>query len=383
MESTSWSEILDYANRIFNAVLFEVKGTPITLGNIFVFILFIGLTVALAYFVRKLLLRRVLDRFNIEKGMSYTLSRITQYFIISIGALLSLQFIGLDLSSLAVVFGLLSVGIGFGLQNVTSNFISGLIILFERPISVGDRVSVNNIEGDITQINIRSTKVRTINNISIIVPNSEFVSKDVINYSYGDPTYRLDVNVGVSYGSDLDKVLNAMKEVADENDMVLEDPEAEVHLVEFGDSAWNMQLRAWIGDVKFYPRLRNELNQAIVRKFREYDIQIPFPQRDLHLRSTVPLTGEMPGTRHEEKQIRGDAPEPKQREGGESVDKRSSGKSEKARRSPEEDRELDPRDRKRREEVKRREREMLEDQTRDEKEGEENGQGENKEKPDD
>lgn len=383
MESTSWSEILDYATRIFNAVLFEVKGTPITLGNIFVFILFIGLTVAVAYFVRKMLLRRVLDRFKIEKGMSYTLSRITQYFIISIGVLLSLQFIGLDLSSLAVVFGLLSVGIGFGLQNVTSNFISGLIILFERPISVGDRVSVNNIEGDITQINIRSTKVRTINNISIIVPNSEFVSKDVINYSYGDPTYRLDVNVGVSYGSDLDKVLNAMKEVADENDTVLDDPEAEVHLVEFGDSAWNMQLRAWIGDVKYYPRLRNELNQAIVRKFREYDIQIPFPQRDLHLRSTVPLTGEMPDTGHEQKQIQGDVPEPKQGEGEGKGDKTSSGKSKKDRRSPEEDRELDPRDRKRREEVKRREREMLEEQTRDKNKSEENGKGENEEKPDD
>jgi small-conductance mechanosensitive channel len=238
---------------------------------------------------RKALNRKILRRFKIDEGTSYTLSRITQYTIITIGALVSFQFVGIDLSGLAVIFGLLSVGIGFGLQNVTSNFISGLIILFERPISVGDRVTVSNIDGDVTEINIRSTKVRTVNNISIIVPNSEFVSKDVINYSHGDPTYRLDIDVGVSYGSDLDTVLKAMREVADENPHVLKDPEADVHLIGFGDSSWNMQLRAWIGDVKNYPPIRNELNQAIVRKFREYGVEIPFPQRDLHVRSSIPL----------------------------------------------------------------------------------------------
>ncbi len=199
------------------------------------------------------------------------------------------SFVGIDLSGLAVIFGLLSVGIGFGLQNITLNFISGLIILFERPVTVGDRVSVADIEGDVTETNIRSTKVRTLNNISIIVPNSEFVSKDVINYSHGDPTYRLDVSVGVSYGSDLDTVLKALNEVAEESKGVLKSPKHEVHLVEFGDSSWNMQLRTWISDVKYYPCVRNELNQAIVHKFREYDIEIPFPQRDLHMRSSVEL----------------------------------------------------------------------------------------------
>lgn len=172
---------------------------------------------------------------------------------------------------------------------MTSNFISGLIILFERPISVGDRVVVNDIEGDITEINIRSTMVRTVNNISIVVPNSEFVSKDVINYSHGDPTYRLDIDVGVSYESDLDTVLKALKEVADNNSSVMKNPKPEVHLIAFGDSSWNMQLRSWIPNVKDYPKIRNELNQAIVRTFRKYDIVIPFPQRDLHMRSSVKL----------------------------------------------------------------------------------------------
>ncbi|MDZ7772730.1 MAG: mechanosensitive ion channel [Balneolaceae bacterium] len=383
MESMSWSEILEYVAWFFNVVLFEVKDTPITIGNVFVFILFIGLSIATAYLVRKVLIRKVLDRFNIDKGMSYTLSRVTQYVIVSVGVLLSLQFIGLDLSSLAVVFGLLSVGIGFGLQNVTSNFISGLIILFERPIAVGDRVSVNNIEGDITQIDIRSTKVRTINNISIIVPNSEFVSKDVINYSYGDPTYRLDIDVGVSYGSDLEKVLKALMEVAEDNESVMDDPEPEVHLVEFGDSSWNMQLRAWIGDVKYYPKVRNELNQAVVRKFREHGVEIPFPQRDLHLRSTVPLSQDLPKAKNMEEKTSEEMPKPEERARGEELDReeedRNAGeraKREKAQRSTEEDRKMDPRDRERRDEVKRREREMLEEQSRDPEEEDD------KEKPD-
>lgn len=285
----TWNEIFNYLSDILNLTLFQIKETPVTVISILIFIILLTGFIILGAMIRKTLNRKILKRFKIDEGTTYTLSRISQYSIITIGALISFQFIGVDLSGLAVIFGLLSVGIGFGLQNVTSNFISGLIILFERPITVGDRVTVSNIEGDVTEINIRSTKVRTVNNISIIVPNSEFVSKDVINYSHGDPTYRLDIDVGVSYKSDLDTVLKAMQEVADENPYVLSEPKAQVHLIEFGDSSWKMQLRAWIGNVKDHPHVRNELNKAIVRKFRKYDVEIPFPQRDLHVRSSIPL----------------------------------------------------------------------------------------------
>jgi small-conductance mechanosensitive channel len=285
----TWNEIFNYINEILNLTLFQIKETPVTVMSIFIFLILLTGFIVLGVVARKTLNRKILKKFKVDEGTTYTLSRITQYIIITIGALISFQFVGIDLSGLAVIFGLLSVGIGFGLQNVTSNFISGLIILFERPITVGDRVSVNNIEGDVTEINIRSTKVRTVNNISIIVPNSEFVSKDVINYSHGDPTYRLDIDVGVSYGSDLEMVLKSLQEVADENKHVLSQPKAEVHLIEFGESSWNMQLRAWIGNVKDYPRIRNELNKAVVRKFREYGVEIPFPQRDLHLKSSISL----------------------------------------------------------------------------------------------
>lgn len=285
----NWEDFFRYVREILNFQLFRVSDAPVTVASVLVFLLLLTLFIFAGIFVRRALNRRVFRRLKMDSGTSYTLSRITQYLVITIGVLISFNFVGINLSSLTVIFGLLSVGIGFGLQNVTANFISGLIILFERPISIGDRVMVSDIEGDVTEINIRSTMVRTVNNIFIIVPNSEFVSKDVINYSHGDPTYRLDIDVGVSYGSDLDTVLKALKEVADTNATVMKKPEPEVHLIEFGDSAWNMQLRAWIPDVKRYPRVRNELNQSIVRTFKKYDIEIPFPQRDLHVRSSVKL----------------------------------------------------------------------------------------------
>lgn len=287
-----WADLEFFFNEVLDFTLFQINQKPVTVFNVIIFMVVTAGFVLLGRYVRKTLDRKVFNKLKVDQGTSYTLSRVTQYSVITIGALISFQIVGIDLSGLAVIFGLLSVGIGFGLQNITSNFISGLIILFERPISVGDRVTVNNIEGDIIEINIRATKVRTVNNISIIVPNSEFVSKDVINYSHGDPSFRLDIDVGVSYGSDLEKVLQALQEVAASNSHIMNSPEPQVHLIEFGESSWKMQLRVWIKDVKDHPIIKNELNQAIVHTFRNYGVEIPFPQRDLHLRSTttVPLT---------------------------------------------------------------------------------------------
>jgi small-conductance mechanosensitive channel len=282
-----WTDILSAIQDFLNLRLFNLQDTPVTIMSLVIFIVFLSVFLFLGSFIRRFLQGKFLDKFEIDSGLKYTLSRVAQYIIVVLGILISFQFVGIDLTSLAVIFGLLSVGIGFGLQNVTSNFISGLIIMFERPISVGDRVEVDDIEGDVIEISIRSTKVRTINNISIIVPNSKFVENNVVNYSHGDPSFRLDINVGVAYSSDLDTVLKALNEVANEHPGVMKTPKHQVHLVEFGDSAWDMQLRVWISNVKERYRFRNEFNQAIVRKFAEYDIEIPFPQRDLHVRSTV------------------------------------------------------------------------------------------------
>jgi small-conductance mechanosensitive channel len=268
--------------------LFTIGTTDVTLSAIFVFLFILLIIVVFSRLFARKLVDRILIRLQIEEGTRYTFRRIIELTFILIGAIIAFQSIGINLSGLAVIFGLLSVGIGFGLQNITSNFVAGLILLFERPIKVGDRVTVGGIEGDVMEINIRSTTVRSLNNIAIIVPNSEFVSSQVVNWSHGDRRIRLDIEVGVSYQSDLDTVLRSLKEVASENPEILRDPEPDVHLREFGDSSWNMKLRIWIDDPKRHPVVRSDINCAIVRKFRENGVEIPFPQRDLHLRSPLP-----------------------------------------------------------------------------------------------
>jgi small-conductance mechanosensitive channel len=282
-------EIENFASHLVHYKLFEINRTPITLSSIVMFIIVIAIFYILSRLFQNLLRNRILAHFRIDKGTQFTMSRISHYLVMIIGFIVGFQFIGIDLSGLAVIVGLLSVGIGFGLQNITSNFIAGIILLFERPIKIGDRVTVGRTEGDVEAINMRSTTVRSLNNIAIIVPNSEFVSTQVINWSHGDPKVRLVVEVGVSYNSDLDLVVGALREVADESPYVLKSPEPDVLLSGFGDSAWNMELRVWLPDPYRYYYIRSEINCAIVRKFRQRGIEIPFPQRDLNIRSPLPV----------------------------------------------------------------------------------------------
>jgi len=283
------TEFLTGIRDILELKLFTLQDDPVTILSLVIFFLSLAIVLFLGSFARRFLQSRFLNKFDIEPGLKYAMSRVAQYTIVVIGILISFQFVAIDLTSLAVIFGLLSVGIGFGLQNITANFISGLIIMFERPITVGDRVDVNGIEGDVMEISIRSTKILTMNNTSIIVPNTQFVENSVINFSHGDPTFRLHIYVGVSYSSNLDDVLQALNEVAYEHTKVMKLPKHQVHLTQFGDSSWDMELRVWIPEVKDRLVIRNELNQAIVKKFNKMKIEIPFPQRDLHVRSSVGL----------------------------------------------------------------------------------------------
>ncbi len=269
--------------------LFTLNQTPVTVLSIMIFFVTFTFLMILSGYVTRLLRSRILPRLHLEESIVYNVSRVFYYAFLVASAAFSFQFIGVDFSGLVVVFGFLSVGIGFGLQNITSNFISGLILLFERPIKIGDRVTVGGTEGDVVEIKMRSTVIRSLSNISIIVPNSEFVSAQVVNWSHGDKKVRVDILVGVSYQSDLDTVLKALSDVANENKEVLKSPAPVVRLREFGDSSWNMFLGAWIRDPEDYYRVRSELNCAIVRKFRETGVEIPFPQRDLHIRSPLPV----------------------------------------------------------------------------------------------
>jgi len=220
--------------------------------------------------------------------LNYVAGEVKQ--IIGLGIVMGVQLIGLNLTSLAVVFGLLSVGIGFGLQNITANFISGLIILFERPIQIGDRITVGNVLGDVENINLRATHIRTVDNVTIIVPNSEFISSQVINWSHRDPKIRLHIPVGVAYGSDVPLVIRSLLEVARNHSQVLESPAPKVWFTDFGNSSLNFELLAWIHDPKKRPDVISDLNIKIDEIFRKHEVTIPFPQRDLHIRSSIPLS---------------------------------------------------------------------------------------------
>ena len=281
--------IFERIKNVMDFQLFELHQTPVTISSIFMFFIMMALFLILSKALNRLLLKRLFSRLNIDAALSFAMRRLSHYVVMIIGAVVSFQFIGIDLSGLAVIFGLLSVGIGFGLQNVTSNFVAGLILLFERPIKMGDRVMVGDTEGDVIGINIRSTTIRSLDNVSIIVPNSEFVSNNVINWSHGDTKIRIAVKVGVSYDSDLDTVMRCLNEAAEEHPKVMKLPKHDILLDEFGDSSWNMVLRVWLADPQQHHVVRSEINCTIVRKFRENGVEIPFPQRDLHLRSAVPL----------------------------------------------------------------------------------------------
>lgn len=281
--------ILKKIGQIIDYPLFYINQKPISLTSIIVGIIILLIFYFISRGLRKLIKNKIFPKYKLDEGIQLAILRILHYLVIGLGIILGVQFIGLNLTSLAVVFGLLSVGIGFGLQNIAANFVSGLIILFERPIKIGDRITVGEVLGDVENISLRATHIRTIDNVSIIVPNSEFISSRVINWSHRDPKIRLHVPVGVAYGSDIHLVIRLLLEVVQNHPEVLKTPETKVWFKEFGNSSLNFELLAWIPDPKRRPDVISDLNIKIDDTFRKNNITIPFPQRDLHIRSSIPL----------------------------------------------------------------------------------------------
>ena len=285
--------IWEYINQLIRD-LFSILNEPFAkLGPTEIsinFIIYLILSVLLLFFLAKkardLLVNKILTRANVNEGVRQSIGTIVRYLIIVLGLIIIFQSVGLDFSALGVLAGALGVGIGFGLQNITNNFVSGLIILFERPIKIGDRVEVGEISGDVVRISARATTIITNDNISIIVPNSEFISTRVINWSHNNRMVRFRFPVGVSYKEDPDRIQEMLLKVAREHDGVLKSPAASVSFIEFGDSSLNFEL--WVWTIKYTNRpvvLQSDLYYAIFRKFKEEGVEIPFPQRDLHVRS--------------------------------------------------------------------------------------------------
>jgi small-conductance mechanosensitive channel len=234
-----------------------------------------------------LMRRRLFPRLHLDSGLEFSALRFAHYAIVSLGVLVGLKVLSVDLTGLAVVAGILSVGIGFGLQNLASNFISGIILLIERPITVGDHVTVGDPDGEVRAIKMRSTQIVTRDNITVIVPNSEFVSGRVVNWSHGDPRMRLHVAVGVSYASDVDLVTRVLHDVARRVEFVLGEPAPEVRFVRFGESSLAFELLVWIGNPHHEDAVGSGLRYAIRAAFLDAGIEIPFPQRDVTVRAAA------------------------------------------------------------------------------------------------
>jgi small-conductance mechanosensitive channel len=236
--------------------------------------------------LKKWLVEKLLARTELDIGIRQAAGTIFRYLMVVIGLVIILQTVGIDLTALNILAGAVGIGIGFGLQNIANNFMSGLIILFERPIKIGDRIEIGKVSGDVIHIGARSTSVLTNDNITIIVPNSKFISENVINWSRYDRKVRFKIPVNVAYDSDVRLVEKLLLEVADENPDVLKTPAPGVRFLEFGDYGLLFELRAWSTSLlQRQGKLISSINFGIYDKFKQHKIEIPFPQQEIRIRS--------------------------------------------------------------------------------------------------
>jgi len=301
------SLLLVWGNR--ETVLGRIYGMlahPLVLGNMtfslmgaLYAVLVLVMTYALTRIWRWVFQSKFLNRSGMEAGLQDSITTITVYVIWIFGILLSLHMFGLNTASLAVAFGALGIGLGFGLQNIFNNFISGIILLFERPIQVGDDVEINGTWAQVKKINVRSTVVQTYDNASLIIPNADFISSKVTNWSFKDKRIRRNIEVGVAYGSDTGLVKKTLLEIAENTPRVLAYPQPDVWFRDFGDSALIFRLRIWT-DIYNMLSVETDIRFSIDRLFRERGIEISFPQRDIHIRTTLDNRSEnTAGTGHE------------------------------------------------------------------------------------
>jgi len=286
LQGENWLRRLwNYINQPFFIGNFEIRLTNVVIG-----IAIFAAAIIISRSVRSLMERRMATRINLDPGIQYTVLRLIHYLVITLGVLFALKTaFNLDLTTLAVVFTALSVGIGFGLQFIAGDLASGFILLFERPVRVGDFITITGpdsklTEGRVQSINLRTTIVMTNDHIAAIVPNSKLVNENLINWSYGERRSRISIPIGVSYDSDVDLVTQTLLRAAEGVDHVLEEPKPSVQFLSFGDYSLNFRLLVWTGRPRRHPQIKSDINYRIQRLFKEAKIEIPFPQQDLNLR---------------------------------------------------------------------------------------------------
>ena len=265
-----------------------LPGVTLSLFQIFLLIALLIVVFWISSRTKRFLFNRFLVNSGLDRALQYAISQIVSNVVLVIGIFIVLENTGIHLGALTVFAGAVGVGVGFGLQNIASNFISGLVILAERPITIGDRIEVAGVAGQVQQIRARSTVILTNDNITMIVPNTKFIDSPVTNWTYGDPRVRFRIPVGVAYGSDVAKVREALLAAGREHPQTLKEPAPNVFLEKFGENAIEFELVVWSSEMSYRPRrFRSDLNFAIEQKLREAGIEIPNPQRDLHIRSGV------------------------------------------------------------------------------------------------
>lgn len=271
---------------------YEFKRGPVTVSiatlvlGIVVFLLAIFVSRGIQSFVE----RRLSQRTIIDPGIQYTVLRLIHYVLIAVGFLLALKIaFELDLTSVAIVFSALSFGIGFGLQFIAGDIAAGFILLFERPVRVGDFITISGpdsklTEGRVQSINLRTTVVMTNDQLAAIVPNSKLVNQNLINWSYRERRSRISIPIGVSYDSDVDVVTETLIQAAQGVEFVLDDPKPRVQFLGFGESSLDFRLLVWTARPRRHVQIKSDINYRIHRLFKERKIEIPYPQRDLNVR---------------------------------------------------------------------------------------------------
>ncbi|QDU65154.1 mechanosensitive ion channel domain-containing protein [Engelhardtia mirabilis] len=290
----TWVDILPALNVLEEKKLWDQMVTidgvqtavPITLASLGLAILIVAITITAARNAPSFLEIAVLQQLPLDAGARYASRTLSLYAIVATGTVLAFNAIGVGWSSVQWLVAALSLGLGFGLQEIFANFVSGLIILLERPVRVGDTVTVSNVTGIVSRIRMRATTITDWQRRELVVPNRNFITGELINWSLSDPILRLDFVVGIAYGSDTELAHRTMTEVARAHPLVLDQPEANVFFVGFGDSTLNFQVRVFVNEPTNVGRTRimHDLHMAIDRACREHEIEIAFPQRDVHLR---------------------------------------------------------------------------------------------------
>jgi potassium-dependent mechanosensitive channel len=284
-------EIFDSVARVFtHEVSFSAGGTMrFSLSSLLTAAFVFFVVIRISRTAQRLLHARVLSRVPMDSGLAYTLQRLLHYALLGLAVLVALRIgIGADFTSFAVVLTALSVGIGLGLKEISSDVAAGFVLLFERPVRVGDRVKLSSdlhAEGDIVAIGLRTTKILTNDRLMIIVPNSKLTNEECVNWSYSNAPVRLHIPIGVAYGSEVEAVDHALLAAATGVARLVEDPKPSVRLVRFGESSLDFELLVWTREPESHPAIRSDLNYNIYRELATAGVELPFPQLDLRVRS--------------------------------------------------------------------------------------------------